>query len=148
MEDPTLNELIRNTELFFEHHWNVDLLGTPPEWSPVHFNFGKIPNYDKQGVYAFIKGDLVTYIGVGTSRGAGRYRGNGLSARVMKYCRWNEDKTEYIPGIITLVVCIVLAYVAFVLIRKYSKKQEQRAQEFEQEVLNKINSDVHDDHHK
>ena len=29
-------------------------------------------------------------------RGAGRYRGNGLSARVMKYCRWNEDKTEYI----------------------------------------------------
>ncbi|WP_457795249.1 hypothetical protein, partial [Acinetobacter baumannii] len=25
-----------------------------------------------------------------------RYRGNGLSARVMKYCRWNEDKTEYI----------------------------------------------------
>lgn len=96
MEDPTLNELIRNTELFFEHHWNVDLLGKPPEWSPVHFNFGKIPNYDKQGVYAFIKGDLVTYIGVGTSRGTGRYRGNGLSARVMKYCRWNEDKTEYI----------------------------------------------------
>ncbi|EXC35659.1 hypothetical protein J472_4418 [Acinetobacter baumannii 18689] len=38
----------------------------------------------------------MTYIGVGTSRGAGRYRGNGLSARVMKYCRWNEDKTEYI----------------------------------------------------
>lgn len=41
MEDPTLNKLIRNTELFFEHHWNVDLLGKPPEWSPVHFNFGK-----------------------------------------------------------------------------------------------------------
>ncbi|KCY86070.1 hypothetical protein J831_4582, partial [Acinetobacter baumannii 25691_8] len=37
MEDSTLNELIRNTELFFEHHWNVDLLGKPPEWSPVHF---------------------------------------------------------------------------------------------------------------
>lgn len=67
---------------------------------------------------------------------------------MMEFLYFPEDKTEYIPGIITLVVCIVLAYVAFVLIRKYSKKQEQRAQEFEQEVLNKINSDVHDNHHK
>ncbi len=35
-----------------------------------------------------MQGDEITYIGVGTSAGGGLYRGNGLSARVMKYCRW------------------------------------------------------------
>ena len=96
MNHPTINELLLSTELFFNQHWNTAELGEYPKWSDPHFNFGKIPNYDKQGVYAFVKDDLITYIGVGTSRGSGRYRGNGLSARVMKYCRWNEDKTEYI----------------------------------------------------
>ncbi len=37
MEDPTLNELIRNTEVFFENHWNVDLLGKPPELNRTGF---------------------------------------------------------------------------------------------------------------
>lgn len=96
MSESTLSNLILNTQAFFKIHWNETILGMPPQWSAIHNDFRKIPNYDKQGVYAFVKGEEITYIGVGTSRGGGIYRGNGLSARVMKYCRW-LDKETYGP---------------------------------------------------
>lgn len=92
-----LKNLIALTEIFFQNHWNEKKLGLPPSWSSIHTDFRKIPNYDKQGVYAFVKDDEITYIGVGTSRGGGLYRGNGLSARVMKYCRW-IDKPNNVYG--------------------------------------------------
>ncbi|MCL6237707.1 MULTISPECIES: GIY-YIG nuclease family protein [Acinetobacter] len=92
-----LENLIVCTEVFFQNHWNGKKLGLPPSWSAVHTDFRKIPNYDKQGVYAFVHGNEITYIGAGTSRGGGLYRGNGLSARVMKYCRW-IDKSNNIYG--------------------------------------------------
>ena len=92
-----LENLLEYTEDFFQNHWNGEKLGLPPSWSSIHTDFRKIPNYDKQGVYAFVKDDEITYIGVGTSRGGGLYRGNGLSARVMKYCRW-IDKSNNIYG--------------------------------------------------
>ena len=85
------------TKFFFENHWKDEKLGLAPSWSAIHTDFRKIPNCDKQGVYAFVKGDEITYIGIGTSRGGGLYRGNGLSARVMKYCRW-IDKPKGIYG--------------------------------------------------
>jgi hypothetical protein len=92
-----LDNLIKETRRFFELHWTKEIIGYPPEWSSIHTDFRKIPNYDKQGVYAFVKDYEITYIGVGTSRGGGLYRGNGLSARVMKYCRW-IDKPNNIYG--------------------------------------------------
>lgn len=97
VDKPNILNLLKNTDYFFRDHWNDKTLGKHPQWSNIHTNFNQsIPNYDKQGVYAFVKGDEITYIGVGTSRGSGRYRGNGLSARVMKYCRW-LDKETYGP---------------------------------------------------
>lgn len=97
MHQPLITDLIKKTNDFFSMHWNTNLLGDSPTSSAVHTDFSKsIPNYNKQGVYAFIKENEVTYIGVGTSRGSGRYKGNGLSARVMKYCRY-IDKNTYGP---------------------------------------------------
>ena len=97
IEKPNLENLRAFTEVFFGNHWKKEKLGLAPSWSAIHTDFRKIPNYDKQGVYAFVKGDEITYIGAGTSRGGGIYRGNGLSARVMKYCRW-IDKSKDIYG--------------------------------------------------
>lgn len=86
---PTLENLKKYTSIFFENHWDKNLLGEQPVWSKIHTDFSKsIPNFDKQGVYAFVMEDNITYIGVGASRCSGLYRGNGLSARVMKYCRY------------------------------------------------------------
>lgn len=62
---------------------------------------------------------------------------------MMEFLYFPEDKTEYIPGIITIIICIILAYIAFRLVKKYSLKQEQRAKEFEQEVYRKM--EQHDD---
>lgn len=67
---------------------------------------------------------------------------------MMEFLYFPEDKTEYIPGLITLVVCIILAYVVFVLIRKYSKNEAQRAKEFEEKVMKKIDQDDHDKTYK
>lgn len=97
MNISTLQKLLEETSIFFDLHWCRDRLGNPPDWSAIHTDFRKIPNYDKQGVYAFVHGEEVTYIGAGTSRGGGKYRGNGLSARVMKYCRW-IDKVNDVYG--------------------------------------------------
>lgn len=40
-----------------------------------------------QGVYAFVKEHTVTYIGVGTSFGSGRYASHGLGRRFKAYTR-------------------------------------------------------------
>ena len=55
----------------------------------------------------------------------------------MEFLYFPDDKTEYIPGLISIVICIIVAYIAFRLIKKYSKKQEEKAKTFEQEVYRK-----------
>lgn len=91
----------------------------PPRWSAINSNFSKsIPNYDKQGVYVFVKENEITYIGVGTSRSFGRYKGNGLSVRVMKYCRW-IDKETYGPVDIRLKEAGALVTIGFELEHSY-----------------------------
>ena len=95
MTEPTLKSLKEFTELFFKLHWNIDELGDAPQWSDIDTRFRPIPNYNKQGVYAFIKGCEITYIGVGASKVGGKYSGNGLSDRVMKYCRWIDKANDH-----------------------------------------------------
>ncbi len=56
----------------------------------------------------------------------------------MEFLYFPDDKTEYIPGLISIVICIIVAYIAFRLIKKYSKKQEEKAKTFEQEVYRKM----------
>ncbi|WP_428416847.1 hypothetical protein [Phocicoccus schoeneichii] len=57
---------------------------------------------------------------------------------MMEFLYFPDDKTEYIPGLISIVICIIVAYIAFRLIKKYSKKQEEKAKTFEQEVYRKM----------
>jgi len=77
------------TEDFFAKHWNVDLIDlAPPVWSKLYEFDGSLPNYDKQGVYCFVKSGEITYIGVGaSSNGKGKYAGHGLGKRFQSYSR-------------------------------------------------------------
>ena len=86
--EATVGNLVALTREFFAKHWNADAIGcAPPEWSGEYRFVGSMPNHEKQGVYAFVKGDQVTYIGVATSKGGGRYRGHGLGKRFQAYAK-------------------------------------------------------------
>lgn len=63
MKNPTVENLKVLTQEFFSLHWNAVLLGSDyPEWSDIYEFTGSMPNHDKQGVYAFVKNGVVTYI--------------------------------------------------------------------------------------
>ena len=84
--------LKKETDEFFSLHWNQGEIGYPPPlWSLPYLFIGSTPNHDKQGVYAFLRNDEVIYIGVGASRGSGKYVGAGIGARLHgKYLRVKE----------------------------------------------------------
>ncbi|WP_338471944.1 hypothetical protein R4Z10_04030 [Niallia sp. XMNu-256] len=46
-----------------------------------------------------------------------------------------EDKTEYIPALITIIIFSVFAYFAFRIFGKISKKEEQKIQEEVEKTL-------------
>jgi hypothetical protein len=84
----SLEMLKINTANFFDMHWNKKkILETPPTWSEPWFLTGSAPNFNKQGVYAFIKESEVTYIGSGASKGKKGYEGHGIGARLGSYIR-------------------------------------------------------------
>mgnify|MGYP007094536849 CR=1 FL=1 len=89
MENVTVDNLKILTKTFFSMHWNTELLGADyPEWSDAYEFVGSMPNHNKQGVYAFVKNGVVTYIGVGgSSNGTGRYAGHGLGKRFQSYSK-------------------------------------------------------------
>lgn len=56
----------------------------------------------------------------------------------MPFLYFPEDKSEYIPAFITLAICMLLAYLAYRLIKRYSEKQEQKMKEFEEQVMKRM----------
>ena len=92
--EATLENLKSQTKLFFTQHWNEDHIREDhPEWSHLYIFNGSLPNYDKQGVYAFVKDGEITYIGVGaSSNGTGLYAGHGLGKRFQSYSRVIDGK--------------------------------------------------------
>ena len=64
---------------------------------------------------------------------------------MMPFLYFPEDKTEYIPAFLTLAICILLAYIVFRLVRKYSRKQEEKMKAFEQQVLKQLDEKDHDE---
>lgn len=94
MKDPIVSNLLELTSEFFQKHWNLASIdASAPSWSSLYKFEGSLPSYDKQGVYAFVKGNEVTYIGVGaSSNGAGRYAGHGLGKRFQAYTKVQNDK--------------------------------------------------------
>ncbi len=54
---------------------------------------------------------------------------------LMPFLYFPEDKSEYIPAIITLVIFVIAAAVALYLFHKHSKKQEKK---FDLEFKNQL----------
>ncbi|MEJ2612048.1 MAG: hypothetical protein P8179_18740 [Candidatus Thiodiazotropha sp.] len=88
----TMKDVICATHSFFEKHWCED--EEIPQWSDSWDWKDSVPNHDKSGVYALIAEDKeVVYIGVGASRGGGRYKNHGLSYRLLNHVI-TTDKNE------------------------------------------------------
>ncbi len=91
--EPSIENLKNLTDKFFSMHWYERIIGIkPPTWSELYTFEGSLPNYNKQGVYVFIKGQHITYIGVATSNGTGIYRGHGLGKRFQAYTKVINNK--------------------------------------------------------
>jgi phosphotransferase system glucose/maltose/N-acetylglucosamine-specific IIC component len=50
----------------------------------------------------------------------------------MEFLYFPEDKTEYIPAVISLIIFMIGAFVTFYLIRKASLKEERRLKEIDE----------------
>jgi len=85
-----------HTADFFGMHWNSKYIRLDvPRWSEPWRLLGQMPNHDKQGVYVFVKGDFVTYIGSGVASIKGRYKGHGLGKRIYSYLRVLREGEYY-----------------------------------------------------
>lgn len=91
-----LLDLEAATASFFQRHWNISVITEPPpQWSGWHEFHGSVPNYQHAGCYALFEGERLIYIGVGASRGSGRYVDHGLSRRLMSHVlRIDREKGE------------------------------------------------------
>ena len=109
---PSLDNLCAQTEQFFHLHWNHQELGTPPFWSETYvFEGGNLPNHNRQGVYAFVDDQTVTYIGVGASTGRGKSAGHGLGKRFQSYSRVVDGRhTAMEPRLVSAGSIITLGF--------------------------------------
>ncbi|TDM13369.1 hypothetical protein [Macrococcus bovicus] len=57
---------------------------------------------------------------------------------MMEFLYFPENKMEYIPAVITLVIFMVMAYVTFRYFRNHASKEEAKMEAFEQDVLRKL----------
>ena len=64
---------------------------------------------------------------------------------MMEFLYFPEDKTEYIPALIVLAICMLIAYITFRLIKRYSRKQEEKMKDFEAEVLRRLEQEKYDE---
>lgn len=86
VEAADVEDLLKQTGDFFARHWSRELMGPPPEWHCWEtFLHGSVPNYQHGGCYALFAGDELIYIGLGASRGGGRYVAHGVSRRLMAH---------------------------------------------------------------
>lgn len=60
---------------------------------------------------------------------------------MMEFLYFPQDRTEYIPAVIILLLVLVAAMVAVYFIKKYSVKQEDKLREFEARVMAQIDKE-------
>lgn len=78
-----IQDLERATVEFFKAHWVEDRLGPAPLWvSWQPFLHGPAPNHEHGGCYAIFFGANLAYVGLGASRGGGKFREHGISRRL------------------------------------------------------------------
>lgn len=107
-----VGNLVALTRQFFAKHWNADTIGcAAPECSGKYRFVGSLPNYDKKGVYAFVRGDQVTYIGVGASKGGGPYRGHDLGSRFKACTKVIDDaRTPVDPRLVDAGAMVTIGF--------------------------------------
>ncbi|CAD2077520.1 hypothetical protein JEOAER750_01704 [Jeotgalicoccus aerolatus] len=64
---------------------------------------------------------------------------------MMPFLYFPEDKTEYIPALIMLLLFILLAFVVYRIIKKYSRNEEEKMKDFEEKVLERLEYEHDDD---
>ena len=64
---------------------------------------------------------------------------------MMPFLYFPEDKTEYIPAIIMLLLFILLAVIVYKLIKKYSRNEEEKMRDFEEKVLERLEHEHKDE---
>ncbi len=64
---------------------------------------------------------------------------------MMPFLYFPEDKTEYIPALIMLLLFILLAFIVYKLIKKYSRNEEEKMKDFEEKVLERLEHEHKDD---
>lgn len=64
---------------------------------------------------------------------------------MMPFLYFPEDKTEYIPALIMLLLFILLAFIVYKLIKKYSRNEEEKMRDFEEKVLERLEHEHKDD---
>lgn len=60
---------------------------------------------------------------------------------MMEFLYFPQDRTEYIPAVIILLIVVALAIFAVYLIKKQSAKQEDKLKEFEARVMAHIDEE-------
>lgn len=65
--------------------------------------------------------------------------------KMMPFLYFPEDKTEYIPALIMLLLFILLAFVVYRIIKKYSRNEEEKMKDFEEKVLERLEHEHDDD---
>ncbi|WP_415708196.1 hypothetical protein [Jeotgalicoccus halotolerans] len=65
--------------------------------------------------------------------------------KMMPFLYFPEDKTEYIPALIMLLLFILLAFIVYKLIKKYSRNEEEKMRDFEEKVLERLEHEHKDD---
>lgn len=97
----TFKEIQEETILFFDKHWPIKNRKEYPTWNSDWNWQGSIPNYDKGGLYALFNNESqLVYVGLGISRGDGRYKESGISRRLLAHViTTNKEKGRghYIP---------------------------------------------------
>lgn len=89
-----LDQLRVETSAFFSLHWDTASLGVPPQWDCWEtFLEGSVPNYQFGGCYALFANEELIYVGLGASRGGGRYVAHGISRRMMAHV-YRSDRTR------------------------------------------------------
>lgn len=63
----------------------------------------------------------------------------------MPFLYFPDDKTEYIPAIIVLLIFMLFAFIVYRLIKKYSRNEEDKMKEFENKVLERLEQESKDE---
>lgn len=82
----TINDLIQQSNKFFQKHWDKSSSLQPLEWKHKWPWSGSVPYHNLAGVYAlFDAAGNVVYVGLGASRGGGLYKEHGISRRLLAH---------------------------------------------------------------